>query len=380
MSDPDITVNTHPHNLEPLVLDPYNSTMPVDGAGRRLEAERIVWFANQGPAAATVDGGKVYWNRGPAPLLQPARYAVVGPRPVTRIGWNRKTNDESPQTLELVGGFRWTNTVQVVSQIPAGAQPVLPIIAAANPPPTWRNGNRAIGVSVSEPLPEANYYPEPNPMNDDRLLADAYDDSVAPRGTFLDEPLDASPSRPLGRDGFLATRTKPLYKTAFLERLANPLLPWNPPPLLPDGSPDPHHDRARAVNPYIVVDWIPIDLTVLNGYDAEPAGWDEDDPPGIGPFDPHDPRPPDPRIPPGERWQPWLTSRQRGNATLNNIWERFTEFSLPRQVMPRSDWTITFPTSSNVRWVTHTWDRRAIRVAACRSAHTTATPARLFPG
>ena len=177
----------------------------------------------------------------------------------------------------------------------------------------------------SEPLPGANYYPEPNPRNDDRILPDAYDDPLAPKGTFPDEPLDADPARPLGRDNLLATWSTFQYKTAFLQRLANPLLAWNPAPLLPDGASNPRHDPRRAVNPYIVVDWLPIDLTVFNGYDESPSGWNDDEPPGIGPFDPHDPEPPDPRLPPGERRQPWFSSRRRLNVTRNNQWERYAD-------------------------------------------------------
>ena len=137
-----------PHDIKPLNLDRYNSTMPLDFQGGSLETERIVWFTNQHPLPDTVDIDKIYFNRGPAPLLPPARYAVVGPRTVTATGWNRATNTESAQRLELGAGFRWTTSSRVVTAIPPQAQPVLPIIAAAEPPPTWQNRDRAIGISV----------------------------------------------------------------------------------------------------------------------------------------------------------------------------------------------------------------------------------------
>jgi hypothetical protein len=48
------------------------------------------------------------------------------------------------------------------------------------------------------------------------------------------------------------------YCHLFLQRLANPLVPWNPAP----GHP--HYDEARLVNPYLTVDDMPLNLTVFN--------------------------------------------------------------------------------------------------------------------
>ena len=105
-----------------------------------------------------------------------------------------------------------------------------------------------------------------------------------PQEPFRGEPLERadtgtgpSPSDkyPVNRDALWPTHTEENYRTVFLQRLANPLEPYDP-------------DR----NPYITVDWSPIDLTVFNGEDKAPA-WP---PPGVDvnqhPYwDPDDPNP-----------------------------------------------------------------------------------------
>ncbi|MEM8865847.1 MAG: hypothetical protein AAGF31_09925, partial [Planctomycetota bacterium] len=72
-----------------------------------------------------------------------------------------------------------------------------------------------------------------------------------------DEPFDIQPE--------LATNhTTPNYRSIHLQRLANPLLAWNPPPLRPDGTPHPQHDPTRTVNPYRTIDSMSLDLTAFN--------------------------------------------------------------------------------------------------------------------
>ncbi|MGL4512173.1 MAG: hypothetical protein ACRCT8_03725 [Lacipirellulaceae bacterium] len=79
---------------------------------------------------------------------------------------------------------------------------------------------------------------------------------------YSDEPFDVLPE-------LLRNQTSPNYRTMVLQRLANPLLPWNPPPLRADGTVDPQHVASFAVNPYLSVDSLPIDLTAYNGTDVE---------------------------------------------------------------------------------------------------------------
>jgi hypothetical protein len=72
------------------------------------------------------------------------------------------------------------------------------------------------------------------------------------------------------------------YRTIHLQRLANPLLPWNPPPFDKDGKPNPEHKNRLKIlldgrvaettdpgqviiNPYLTVDSMSVDLTAFNG-------------------------------------------------------------------------------------------------------------------
>ena len=58
----------------------------------------------------------------------------------------------------------------------------------------------------------------------------------------------------------------PGFRWVYLQRLANPLLPWNPERLMPNGlTTNPKHDATLAVNPYFTVDTSPVNLTVFNG-------------------------------------------------------------------------------------------------------------------
>ncbi|TWT88980.1 hypothetical protein Mal64_24710 [Pseudobythopirellula maris] len=75
--------------------------------------------------------------------------------------------------------------------------------------------------------------------------------------TPFDEPFDVLPE-------LVENQTTPNYRTMCLERLANPLLPWNPPPRRSDGSENPQHDANLEVNPYVTVDTMPLDLTAFN--------------------------------------------------------------------------------------------------------------------
>ena len=56
-----------------------------------------------------------------------------------------------------------------------------------------------------------------------------------------------------------ARRTIPGFSWVYLQRLANPLLPWNPEP---DQT---GHDPDKVVNPYLTVDSMGVNVTVFNG-------------------------------------------------------------------------------------------------------------------
>lgn len=158
-----------------------------------------------------------------------------------------------------------------------------------------------VGFSVTEPLYSSNYYPQPTVVNPGTSLNESYgqptDDGTG-GGAARDKPLESSngdmPNAPLVVDGKLATGTYSNYKTLILQRVA-----------------DPTRDYEENNNPYITVDWLPIDITVFNGDDRPPApnaeftdNWDPDDPTaGMGGA-------PNPKMGPRQRGQ--LTSYKQG--------------------------------------------------------------------
>jgi hypothetical protein len=55
------------------------------------------------------------------------------------------------------------------------------------------------------------------------------------------------------------------YRSVHLQRLANPMLPWNPPPFDETGVENPFHQKHLPVNPYRTIDTQSVDLTAYNG-------------------------------------------------------------------------------------------------------------------
>lgn len=82
----------------------------------------------------------------------------------------------------------------------------------------------------------------------------------------FDTPFDDDPE-------FVQARRRPVtlkkYRVVHLQRLADPTMPWNPPPgfnaadNLKRGAA--RHDAALPVNPYLTVDSASVDLTIFNG-------------------------------------------------------------------------------------------------------------------
>ncbi len=55
------------------------------------------------------------------------------------------------------------------------------------------------------------------------------------------------------------------YRSIHLQRLANPTLPWNPPPVDEDGNENKLHQVNLPINPYLTIDSQSVDLTAFNG-------------------------------------------------------------------------------------------------------------------
>ncbi|MBA4016382.1 MAG: hypothetical protein C0483_04265 [Pirellula sp.] len=118
-------------------------------------------------------------------------------------------------------------------------------------------GTRRVGLNISEPTVSgagSTYYPAPTKATKDEWLTtletmDAYT-------TVYDTPLDEMTQGDSGSHNenipHSATeeedRTLLNYKTVFLQRLADPTRGWD-----------------QYLNPYLTIDWMPIDLTIYNG-------------------------------------------------------------------------------------------------------------------
>ncbi len=294
---------------------PYDLTKVLnpESSGSVLKApkpERIIWFTpsnmadpdnyNTGEVPDLPQGAKprerIYFNRGSNYLLRGGQYLVVGPREETILGSHSNqlmthTRMESPQRIKMMQGH-----LELVSFRDAGGstrpanlffnndtqewewvnKPVLTMLAAAHFPQGLENEWRdvldgispGIGLSISEPLPSpASYYriPTTDLNSTDNSGFDGggaeswfdFKNASAP-GTLPDTPLDFEY---LGKcDAIVASDYKTGHfgnvKTAFLQRVADPELPFDP-----------------VKNPYITVDWLPLGLTCFNGEDEkDPKG------------------------------------------------------------------------------------------------------------
>ncbi|MCY2973411.1 MAG: hypothetical protein NTW52_01960 [Planctomycetota bacterium] len=276
-------------------------TRLTGSAPTSVPIERMIWFTHGGqftptafPRVPDLPGGddtannsrRIFYNQErTSDLTVPSGgYLVVGPRPVTEIGSTNNgsaTNPYSPstQTIQLLGTplsfaapptsipatppnsrtvFHTDIATGVSRTLPASWTTNAPTVAivASQPQPggtaAFPNG---IGANVSTPMPmDAANYPIPTShVSTDASWAslplDAY---VNGSGQFPDVPFDqdmtsnpylANPGTNRHRPGTYLNE-----RVAYLQRVADPELPYHP-----------------IYNPYITIDWMPIDLTVFNG-------------------------------------------------------------------------------------------------------------------
>ena len=271
-------------------------------------------FADSQRTILAPGGGIFYKHLRTPTLIAPKQYAVVGPRAETRVG----TGDEelaAPTVIQL--NAREGNFVHVSA--PHGepypdTRPALGIAVAMDLDPAqcgWKNSERqatfpnGVGLNISMPLPNSrSFYPPPNQKPDESAITDAYSPA-------LDVPLDADEGRLIGKANFLGIGSHEDLRTVYLQRLANPTKSFDP-----------------VSNPYLTVDWLPIDLTVFNSEEKRPEDladkveWLSDTEPEI-----------DPTIRFG--------SRERGLIS-ENIWRAFSIAPLPSS-RPESDEEETRP-------------------------------------
>ncbi len=240
--------------------------------------------------------------------LSPGQFAVVGPRVTTLLGQTTATvaptfqYNPSPQSLNYTVQTASSGKFRFDYQDLGGSAPpetplyenngsgtpaahyhvnaVVPIIAQSlyphevDPARTdWDvyvnnipvQSQVALGFNISAPLPGLDYYRAPayrisnaGPTGGYPLV-DGYRDYAASVGFHPDEPFDhrglggAANAAPLAKNGWAGVGTHQEAVGIFLQRLANPTIPWHP-----------------IDNPYISVDLAPVDLTTMNG-EEDPA-------------------------------------------------------------------------------------------------------------
>ncbi|WP_254513328.1 hypothetical protein [Anatilimnocola floriformis] len=290
--------------------DPVNNTITTQAnyaiqwdnndPNKTIAIERYIWFTSNDPAGNPKRNNVFYNKLGYNAQLSPGQYMLVGPREQTHFGSNKAAgmgtsngywHDNSPQHIFISNttGIEVTDAAgNRTSKLttPVGAaevQPVLPMVAMMRPPDAWADKQADtrwwVGANITEPLPQSgNYYTEYNTMeNVTQRPIDAYDDPGTPLNTLIDTPQDNS--RLLGTEGMLPTKVYPSVSALFLQRLADPTRAWN-----------------AFDNPYITVDFAPLDATVFTGEedtnrkvkqnpnDQNSADIDVDpsDPPGAG--------------------------------------------------------------------------------------------------
>lgn len=302
-------------------FEPGEVSLLPPGAGRpsgALPIERYVWFAP--PGGGVPEAAQIFYANS-NPVLEPGQYAMVAPRLTTYLG------SCDPDQTGASPGSLWGGNSEQRIQINAGnivlydtagaptattpgpnTRPAVPIIAQMpNVTPTGLVGGTptpwgsqwTVGLNITEPLPSQNYYPEPTaPVMAAGADRSFYDDPEVPLndGTgFKDKPVEASDEtdavgRPIHEYDMQPTGTYVNAASVFLQRLANPNLPYNPLP------PDPLYDSSMPINPYISVDWATIDATVFTGEEDTRGNMgmgmggaiDPDDQPGDRPGNPPD--------------------------------------------------------------------------------------------
>jgi len=275
--------------------------------GPPVQIDRIVWMARRNalPTGNMVANPElVYYNRGLSgmdPQLSPGQYAVIGGRATSAIGPapNPVRVDLADFTQMFDSGGAPRAPYNTLGMGGAEIKPPLGIVVSGGDsashqvvgamPQPFQNG---VPFSISEPL--FNFTSAALPARATSYYPLAGIGTTAGSGTTipytpgeyfdrfttpLDDPLDKGgrmgwDEAPLGAENLYKTGTTQNYKTLFLQRLANPLLEWNPVDLN-----DPQHRTGEPVNPYISVDWLPIDLTVFNTEEQMPQTEDPDDMP-----------------------------------------------------------------------------------------------------
>jgi hypothetical protein len=218
-----------------------------DRVGKRQSVDRFVWFSGQAPSGngpGKVKPTNTYVRKAGNAVLEQHQHLVVGPRRETPLGDAKDADEPSPQKIVLdpTGSVRVTN---LDGDETANASARVCLVELAKIENNVKGGS---GLNVSEPLGG---------------LSDKYYDGD---DGFYDPPKD-SPFEETMPPSLLAQGTHANVSTVFLQRLADPTRPHEP-----DSS-------KLGWNPYVTVDFMPIDLHVFNGSAAEQESYGINRPP-----------------------------------------------------------------------------------------------------
>jgi len=302
------TINFQARDAIGTTADPAGFAMDGTNVSKEpYDIERIILFTKPTLASGTTEppANVFYYPGNAARRIVPDSYAVIGPRQTTYIGskpranmgmTDYKANDPGAQSIILSGAsegvYVSSNMLAPTGGARKGTNQDFAVVArrpdtittddAAHDPDGAPGGgkdtsgnftNIGIGLNVSEPLSD-NYYPEPTVPNTAPNLAvyDLYTDGDAATVPIPDVPFDTEDKSPAANFPLLidpsvtslhdtgtypdkSDKTVPEvikdYKTAILQRLANPLSNFD-----------------AISNPYVSVDQLGIDLTVFNGEDS----------------------------------------------------------------------------------------------------------------
>ena len=266
---------------------------------KEVELDRIVWFTHAqgdsdneggkelGTAGEYPDALRTFANADAATVyLAPNQYLVVGPeqdRAIGSVAYNSATEVSGSKHFGEKAGLA-ANHINLSNLGVTGFNPNAQyMVAKAN------IGGR--GLNISEPLWNgADASMDPYRLVTGDATIRTVDPALKPGGesgtsgdattyAVMDIPFELPKdwsegdrsdvsenfykntvsNYPIVQDGLFGLGTVPAYKTAFVQRVADPNRPYHP-----------------LMNPYITVDWNMMDLTIINGECVQISGGDSE--------------------------------------------------------------------------------------------------------
>lgn len=265
------------------LVDDYNRSSvlgheAVTNPDDEIELDRIVWLSSTAPTDSNYDFERMFWNRSGATTLEPNGYLVIAPRITTHLGSKKISTVAVPPVTQYgdPSGLGIDFSTSMLDNAAGSGtmyddikKPKVMVCAANLPVGNGWVGNETeehaylgtgtagIGINISAPIPTKQYYEKPivaNANNKTSGGTNIVDTYTLPIGTPIEEANPTiSTHYPLSDDFLVGEGTVPYYKSAFLQRVADPLRDYDP-----------------ITNPYITVDWNMMDLTVFIGENSGP--------------------------------------------------------------------------------------------------------------